>query len=222
VTRIIVSALILVLSGTALAQEWIEYTSRQDQFTANFPGQPRVTETTYTSQFGAVLPAREYTGELGPSRFKLTVVDYTNLEKILTEKAKSCPPGAEACRGGGTSTGPGYSRADLNGAIIYATWQLMRRGGKVTDFLWNNIDLVGGHQVHITNPDGSRTLAAIYMHANRLYIAEGTVPEGYPEPGLFQQSLGWLDANGNPVRYQTLYHQSFPPPPLGRGAGPNQ
>ena len=73
----------------------------------------------------------------------------------------------------------------------------MQRDAKVTHFLWNNIDLVGGHQVHLTNKDGSRTLAAIYMHANRLYIAEGTVPEGYPEPGLFQQSLGWIDENGD-------------------------
>ena len=55
------------------------------------------------------------------------------------------------------------------------------------------------------------------MHANRLYMAEGTVPEGYPEPGLFQQSLGWIDENGESIRYQTLYHQSFAPPPTGRG-----
>lgn len=215
-TRIVAAALILLVSAPASAQEWIEYVSQEDRFTANFPGQPKVTQTTYTSQFGAVLPARVYSAESGPSRYSLTVVDYTDLVKVLTEKAKSCPPGAEACRGGGTSTGPGYSRADLAGAVIYATWQLMQRDATVTDFLWNNINLVGGHQLQMTNKDGSRTLAAVYMHANRLYIVEGTVPEGYPEPGLFQQSLGWLDESGKPIRYQTLYHQSFPAPPRSR------
>lgn len=212
----IVAAALLFMSGPASAQEWTEFASREDRFTANFPGQPTITQTTYKSQFGADLPAHVYSATLGQSRYSLTVVDFSQIEKILAEKAKSCPAGAETCRGGGSSTGPGYSRADYNGAIIYATWQLMQRDAKVTHFLWNNIDLVGGHQIHLTNRDSSRTLAAIYMHDQKLYIAEGTVPEGYPEPGLFQQSLGWLDANGNGIRYQTLYHHAFPAPPRGR------
>jgi len=54
------------------------------------------------------------------------------------------------------------------------------------------------------------------MHENKLYISEGTVPHGYPEPGLFQQSLAWIDANGNAIRYRTLYHNGFPRPPVGR------
>jgi hypothetical protein len=212
----IIAAFIFFGSGPALAQEWIEFVSRDDRFTANFPGQPTITQTTYKSQFGADLPARVYSATQGQSRYLLTVVDFSQIEKILAEKAKACPAGAETCRGGGSSTGPGYSRADYNGAIIHATWQLMQRDAKVTHLLWNNIDLVGGHQLHLTNRDGSRTLAAVYVHDQKLYIAEGTVPEGYPEPGLFQQSLGWLDENGNGVRYQTLYHHAFPAPPRGR------
>lgn len=54
------------------------------------------------------------------------------------------------------------------------------------------------------------------MHENKLYIVEGTVPAGYPEPGLFQQSLGWLDESGNGIRYQSLYHHGFPAPARGR------
>ena len=41
--------------------------------------------------------------------------------------------------------------------------------------------------------DQSRTFAFVAMRENKLYILEGTVPKGYPEPGLFQQSIGWLD-----------------------------
>ena len=49
-------AFILSVAAPALAQEWIEFVSREDRFTANFPGQPTVTQTTYKSQFGADLP----------------------------------------------------------------------------------------------------------------------------------------------------------------------
>jgi hypothetical protein len=51
------------------------------------------------------------------------------------------------------------------------------------------------------------------MHENKLYISEGMVPKGYPEPGLFQQSLGWLDENGIGLRYQTYYNNNYPSPP---------
>ena len=217
-------ALVASLSGPLFAQEWVEFASQQDRFTCNFPVQPKVTETTFKSQFGADLPARVYSAESGRSRYSLTVVDYSPVERILTEKSKSCPAGAETCKGGGGSTGAGYWKADVEGAVIYATWQFMQRDAKVTHLLWNNIDLVTGHQLQLTNADKSRTLAAIYMHENKLYIVEGTVPAGYPEPGLFQQSLGWLDENGNGVRYQSFYHNGLPAPPVanrrGGGQGP--
>lgn len=83
------------------------------------------------------------------------------------------------------------------------------------------MDLVEGHQLQLTNiADKSRTFASIYMHENRLYIMEGTVPAGYPEPALFQQSLGFIDKDGNGIRYQTRYVNGLPPPPrAGRGGG---
>jgi hypothetical protein len=97
----------------------------------------------------------------------------------------------------------------------------MKRDAKVTSYVWNFVDLVEGHSLQLTNnADKSRTFAGIYMHQNKLYIIEGTVPAGYPEPGLFQQSLGWLDENGVGLRYQTYYSNNYPPPPrLERTAG---
>jgi len=223
VSPMVSAALILFLSAPAVAQEYVEFVSREDRFGVTFPVQPTVTETTYTSQFGASLPARVYSAEPGRGRYVVTVVDYSTIEPLLTAKAKSCPPGAEACRGGGSSTGAGYWRADLAGAVIYATWQFMQRNAKVTYLGWNNVDLVEGHMLSLENADQSRTSAAVYMHENRLYILEGTVPKGYPAPDFFQQSISWLDENGNGVRYQTLYHNGFTKPPLagrGRGQGP--
>jgi hypothetical protein len=209
------------------AQEYVEFKSQQDRFTATFPVQPTVMDFTFKSQFGSMLPARTYSAESLAGKFKVTVIDYNNIEAIATEKAKTCPPGAETCKGGGSSTGAGYWKADIEGAVIYATWEFMQRDAKVTYLGWNNIDLVEGHMLYLTNnKDQSRTSAGIYMHENKLYILEGTVPKGYPDPGFFQQSVAWLDENGNGIRYQTVYHNGFPKPPVanrgGQGQGPGQ
>ena len=211
---------VLSVSGPVFAQEYVEFKSLKDGFMATFPVEPVVTETTFKSQFGSELPARTYTAESLAGRFKVTVVDYNNIEAIATERAKSCPPGAETCRGGGSSTGAGYWKADIEGAVIFATWQFMQRDAKVTYLGWNNVDLVEGHMLYITNTgDRSRTSAGIYMHENKLYILEGTVKAGFPDPGFFQQSIGWLDANGNGIRYQTVYHNGFPKPDVARRGG---
>jgi hypothetical protein len=216
---IVAATLVLTMSAPAFGQEWTEFVSREDRFSTNFPGSPKVTESTYRSQFGADLPARVYGATLGQSRFSITVVDYRPVEKILTEKAKSCPAGAETCRGGtnpASSTGAGYWKVDYAGALIYATRQFMKRDAVITEFIWTNIDLVEGHMLHLTNTDKSRTYVSIFMHDDRLYIAEATVPFGDPEPGLFQQALGWIDEDGKSIRYLTLYHHGYPTPPRAR------
>jgi len=43
------------------------------------------------------------------------------------------------------------------------------------------------------------------------------VPARAPAPGLFQQSLGFLDEAGNHVRYREIYFNKLPPARLGRG-----
>ena len=206
--------LILSVSVPLIAQEWIEFANREDRFTCNFPNQPKITQITYQSEHGADLPARVYSAEQGRSRYSVTVVDYNQAQPILTEKAKSCPAGAEPCLG--APGDEGHWRADVRGAIVYATWRFMERDARLTSLVWNTVDRVEGHQLQLTNADKSRTFAGIYMHENKLYIIEGTVPAGYPEPGLFQQSLGWLDEKGIGVRYRSYYSNGFPAPPRER------
>ena len=217
--KLISIALMLPMAGVLSAQEWIEFANRADRFTCNFPSQPKVTETTYRSEHGAELPARVYSASEGQNRYSVTVVDYNQVQRILTEKAKSCPVGAEPCLG--TPGDEGHWRADLRGALVYASWKLMQRDAKLTSFVWNTVDLVEGNQLQLTNnSDKSRTFAGVYLHSNKLYIIEGTVPAGYPEPGLFQQSLGWLDENGMGLRYESYYSNYYPAPPrVKRTAG---
>ena len=212
----------LTVSATqsAFAQDWVEYASRQDRFTITFPAQPVITETTYKTASGSVLPARLYQATSGGSRYSVLVADFTNIERIATEKARACPPGAETCAGGrgnGSATGAGYWKADLAGAVTNATWEFFSRpGAKPTYLGWNSADLVEGNMLSVTNADNTRTSAAIYMHENKLFILEGTVPAALPDPGFFQQSIGWLDENGRGIRYQGLYHNGFPRPATNR------
>lgn len=211
-------ALIVLMSGPAFAQGWIEYDSRADFFGVNFPGNPKVEDSTYTSEYGATFPSRIHRYEDGPNRYAVTVVDYTNAEKIHTERAKTCPPGAHTgCSGTPGSTGVGSWIVDVRGALEYASWKFMQRDAKLTFFGWSFVDLVEGRQLHLTNADRSRTFVAIYMHESRLYILEASVPPGLPEPGLFQQSLRFLDKDGIGIRYASIYSNGFPVPRrLGR------
>ena len=48
-------------------------------------------------------------------------------------------------------------------------------------------------------------MAYIAMHEDQRYVLEGTVPKDYPEPGLFFQSMGFVDKDGNGIRYEALY-----------------
>ena len=220
-TPLISAAFVLSITGSSFAQEWIEFASRDDRFTCNFPSQPKITETIYRSEQRADLPARVYSATQGQGRYSVTVVDYNQAQRILTEKAKACPPGAEPCLGGRGNEG--HWKDDIRGAIVYASFQFIQRDAKLTSYLSDFVDQVEGHRLQLTNnADKSRTFAGIYMHENKLYIVEGTVPAGYPAPGLFQQSLGWLDENGIGLRYQSIYSNGWPAPPRVNRAGQAQ
>ena len=226
----LVVALVLGISGSAAAQEWDLYTNIPDGFKINFPGQPKITETTWVSQLDYKLPARVYSAERGNERYSVTVVDYSGIEQMGIERVKNCPPGNANCRNAGVVLGPGYARHDERGALVFATEKLLMRDAKLTELAWDWQDMVEGHFIQLTNnADQSRTHAYVAMHQRKLYIIEGTVPKGYPEPGLFQQSLGWVDKDGNGIRYQNMVYSNayhgmgvYPTPPYpgaGRGAG---
>jgi hypothetical protein len=221
-----VVALVLAVSAPAVAQDWDEYVNIPDGFKINFPGTPKITETAWKSQLNYELKARVYTADKGREKYSLTVVDYAPIEQMGVERAKTCAPGNANCRGNaGPALGAGYARHDERGAIMYATFKLLQRDAKLNFLGWEWMDMVEGNLVQLTNADQSRTFAWIGMHNRKLYIAEGTVPAGYPEPGLFQQSIGWVDKDGNGLRYQIIYSNSYhglgvyPVPNVGGGGG---
>lgn len=226
-SRLLSAAFVLTLAAPVFAQEWVEFVSREDGFKIVFPSQPAVQDTTYTSQYGYRLPGRIYSAESGQQRFSVTAIDYRGIRTQGEARAKACPAGAETCRGGQVESviGQGYWKQDVRGAITYALFKLLQRDAKLTHMSWDWQDLVEGFLLQLTNADESRTFAHVSMHDNRLYIVEGTVPKGSPEPGFFQQTLGYVDKEGNGIRYQSIYSNAYhgmgevPVPPRTGGAG---
>src|SRR5260370_39925916 len=107
------------------------------------------------------------------------------------EKTRGCAAGDGVCRGVAGS-GEGWWKVDMRAALVYASWQFMQRAAKVTQYQWNFLELVEGHQLLLNNADKSRSYVGIYMHENKLYIVEGTVPAAYPEPDRVHETPGLL------------------------------
>jgi hypothetical protein len=203
-------AMVLLGAASVFAQEWSTYTNRIDRFEVNFPGEPKIEEIKWPSEYGAVFPARVYSLAQGASRYSITVVDYTDAERI--HAARTNKTEADSL--------PIYWQIDVQASIAYAATKFRQRPGvKVTFDAYHYIDLVSGHQLQMTNADQSRTFVGIYLHESRLYILEATVPARAPQPGLFQQSLTFLDASGGKVRYRSIYYNRLPQVPGAFEAG---
>ena len=207
----------LLLPGSAFAQDWTEFTSREEGFRITFPGKPDVRDITWTSQMGYQLPARVFSVDRGREHYMVTVADYRGIEKLGIAKSQTCTPGAETCIGGQTRiVGPGYWKSDVHGAITYAAFKLLQREAKLTGMTWNWAEQVEGTLLQFTNTDQSRTSAAIYMHDNRLYVIEGTVPKGYPEPELFKMSIGFMRPDGTESNVYSSVYNNY----MGLGESP--
>ena len=199
-------ALALVAAPPAFAQDWSEYKSVRDGFQVLFVGQPRVADTNWKSQAGFTLPSRVYSVERGRERYSVTIADYSNIEEMGKEKAKTCPPGAETCLGAANLSGVGYWKHDTRGAPLDAASRLITRDVKLTEMFWNQFYSISGITLQLTsNVDQSRTFASILMHEMKLYIVEATVPKGSPEPLLFVTSFDVIDKDGTEISYRSLY-----------------
>ena len=187
-------AAILFSLEASFAQGWFQYVSSIDRFRIQTPGDFQVQEIEYFSEYGAVFPARVYSFESGPNRYSVTVVDYTDSQAIHAARTNRTEADYLSL----------YWEIDIRASVAYAASNLRNRGGEVTYDAYHYIDRVEGHQLQITNIDQSRSYAAIYLHESLLYIVEATVAPGLPPPGMFQQSLEFVDEGGNRIRYRNF------------------
>lgn len=197
---------VALFAPPAAAQEWTEYTSREDRFMVPAPGAPRIETITWDSEYGARFPGRVYSWAQGRNRYSVTVIDYTDAERIHAAIDHVAYQG-----------GPGYWTIDIMASIDYAAARYRQKPGvTVTYDAWNYIERVTGHALQLTNPDKTRSYVGIYLHENRLYVLDATAPPDAAPPIIFQQSFGFLDAAGNPVQYKEFYFNRLPPARLKR------
>jgi hypothetical protein len=199
----------LIVVAPAWAADWETYTAVGDGFRTNFPGEPTIERTTYETEFRLRLPANIYraTDELG--RYSTTVVDYRDVQRQHDERSAQCLAARGANQRDGDTCQNDFTM-EVAGATDHAAAKFLKRDGvKISHFGTYFLDLVSGRLIQLTNPDRSRTYAAIHQHAGRLYIHEATVPAGMPEPILFMQSLAWVNGEGQAIRYRTLYTEGY-------------
>ncbi len=188
------SALILTVIGSlaalpAAAQGWIEFRETEEFFGINLPHEPTVGGIVHHSEFGAEYPGKVYTASDGQVDYKVTVVDYTASAEL---------PGSRGVW-------------DFAGSVAYAAWDFRKRGGEFTHDGWTEADRIPGHQLQITNDDRSRTYAQIHSFGKRLYIFEAHATPGATPPIHFQQSVVFLDEDGQIVRYDTDFQTRIDP-----------
>jgi len=201
---ILVCSFVLLLSSrAATAQSWFEYTSLEGRFGVNFPAEPEIEAFEYESEFQAIFPARSYRAERGQDLYVVTVVDFSDAQRIHSEMDKT-----EAASGSNVWIN------DQRASVARAAREFRARGGQITYDAWSHIDLVEGHQLQLTNADGTRTYAAMYYNGNsrRLYVLEATISPRSPPAGQFQQSLRFLDEDGDRVRYRLSPNGCSVPP----------
>lgn len=172
--RLCAALVVFLHAAPAAAQEWIEYTDREQRFLVNFPVQPTVRDTTWEPHRDKPMPAREYSAQMGSARYSFTIVDLTGIRQ------------------------PG----DVRGSVAWEAWKFRKRGGKITYDMYGMNDNIPGHHIFITNDDGTVTTAAIYQHERKLYILETNAPRDTPGAILFYQSLAILDDQGKVIRYR--------------------
>jgi len=174
----------------ATAQDWQHKTYQENLFAINMPGEPDISTFNYASEWGGSLPATLYSLDVNDVEYRLTVVLYGTADSIYSQVDDHTDDDFPWLY-------------DIRGSIAYAAHNIRKRGGEITYDAWHHIEMVEGHQLQISHEDGSRTYAGIYLYEEegRLYIIEAKVPEGGLPQGLFQQSINFLDKEGNRVRY---------------------
>jgi hypothetical protein len=205
----------LLVAQPVLAQEWVEYVNRVDRFTVPAPGEPRVQTISWDSEYGGKFPGRVYTWEQRRNRYSVTVVDYSDSERIHSQLK-------HIAYQGGPGPGGVYWLVDIVGSVAYAATKYRKKPGvDVTYDAFHYIEFVPGIELQLTNPDQTRSYIGIYLHENKLYLLDATAPRSEAPPIIFQQSFGFLDADAKPVRYRPFYVNPLPAPRLGQGTQGN-
>jgi hypothetical protein len=161
--RVIATAVALLFTGAALADDWREYENQDYSFTIHFPVDPTVETATYQAADGRSFPAHVFSAKEDTGTFKVTMVEI---------------PGEE--------TGP-------NAAVMKEATKAAAGDGVIKFDIEHRVRSVYGRQLGIAGANGGYSYVALFYRNSRLYLVEGNafVAGGQAEvdAARFQQSL---------------------------------
>ena len=210
--RLIALSICLLASSSVFAQRWAQFSSDEDAFRLMAPSGfgGTVEDVDYESEYEIVVPARIYSTKDDTGTYTVTVVDYRDSQRLHEERI-------EATDGAYISV---YGEVDVRGSVSYAAKKIRDRAESVDYDAYHYIARVDGHQLQTTNPDGTRTFAAMYLHRSKLYVIEAVVNAGSPRGGMFQQSFEFVGYDGNRIWYNAFRDPYKVLPPSGEAPTP--
>ena len=147
------------------------YVNREYRFAVIFPGEPTVRDVTFRTFSGAPFPARQFSIERGAEQFTVTVADF--------------------------SAGPAVDQL----IVFNAAAALRPRGEVLLDLARDYGGRTGmpGRQLDISEGNGLRLRASVYMWDHRLFITEASAAPGSSDALQFTESITLLGPDGGPV-----------------------
>ena len=158
------------------------------------PGEFAIEEIDFETEYGIVVPARVFSHENETGRYSVTVVDYREAQRLHDERLEQI----------GGIYQPIYAQVDVRGSIAYVAKKIRDRASTVDYDAYHYISRIEGHQLQTTNPDQTRTFAALYLYQSRLYVIDATVSPNTAPPGMFQQSLEFVDEDGEVITFRNF------------------
>lgn len=175
-----------------------DYVNKDDLFSVSVPCKFTVKDIVWTTEYESKVPGHVYSCKDGDNEYEMSVINYTDIEKIRAAQEHT-----EAASGGM------YAKIDLFASVDYACTRLRDEAAKVTYDAWRYMNLIPGHELQYTLPNGRRVYADSYLHEYRLYIMKATVPAKGIPPLLYTQSFAAVRPDGTAIRYQTIYRHPW-------------
>ena len=192
--QLITLASILWFCESAIAQRWMPYTSATDGFRIMTPGEFAIEEIDYETEYGIVVPAKVFSHENDTGRYSVTVVDYRDAQQLHDKRLREI----------GGIYQPIYAQVDVRGSIAYAAKKIRDRASTIDYDAYHYISRIEGHQLQTTNPNQTRTFAALYLYESRLYVIDATASPEIAPPGMFQQTLEFVDEDGEVITFRNF------------------
>ena len=87
--------------------------------------------------------------------------------------------------------------------------KMRNEAAKVTYDAWHYVNLIPGHELQYTLPNGNRVYGAAYLHEYRLYILKASLPANGIPPLLYTQSFASVRSDGSAIRYAKIYRHPW-------------